>query len=101
LPHDLLCPDLVAKNKRNSLAIAGPNGGTMPFRREGQALNPTIRDTGVGKTSVALNESVDAEVARRVEQLVAKTAGTTREQAQAFIFKNDPVPYKKWAKEYA
>lgn len=50
----------------------------------------------VGKSDA---ESVDAEVARRIETLVAKTAGATPQQAAAFIFREDPGLYERWRTE--
>lgn len=68
--------------------------------RGGQAMSadPTFRDVGVGR-GVTKAESVDAEVARRVEQLVAKTSGATFEQALAFIGREDPALMARWQLE--
>lgn len=54
---------------------------------------------GIGKSGDG--ESVADEVARRVETLVAKTAGSTTQQAMQFVFRQDPELYAKWRQEYA
>jgi hypothetical protein len=62
--------------------------------RDGQptSSDPMTRTIGIAK-------SVDAEVARRVEQLMAKTSGATRQQAMQFVFQQDPALYEQWRRE--
>lgn len=71
--------------------------------RDGQAMSadPAFHDVGVGRVVVKSDTSVDAEVARRVESLMAKTAGATREQAVAFVFREHPDLAERWMCEYA
>ena len=59
------------------------------------AMYDRVQVHGISKCA----ESVDEEVARRVEELMAKTAGATREQATAFLFREDPVLYERWRRE--
>jgi hypothetical protein len=72
--------------------------------RDGQVLDrkPSAHNEGIGRvTAKSETESVDAEVARRVHELMTKTAGATREQAMDFVFRNDPELYARWQKQYA
>jgi hypothetical protein len=57
-----------------------------------------IREMSQGEVSKS-GESVDEEVARRVEQLMSKTAGATREQALAFVFREHPELAERWMRE--
>lgn len=63
--------------------------------RHGNVLRVIQGNEAVSKSG----ESIDAEVARRVEQLMAKTAGATRDQAMAFVFREDPALYERWKRE--
>lgn len=45
------------------------------------------------------SESVDAEVARRVDELVSKTEGATLVQALAFIGRERPELMERWMRE--
>jgi hypothetical protein len=66
---------------------------------DGQVLdrNPSKHNVGTGR--VTAKSDVDAEVTRRVNELVAKTAGATMEQALAFLAREQPELMARWQRE--
>jgi hypothetical protein len=71
--------------------------------RDGQVLNPdpSSLDNNMGIGRVTAKSDVDAEVAKRVHELMSKTAGSTREQAMDFVFRHDRALYEHWRNQYA
>lgn len=72
--------------------------------RDGQVLdrNPSAHNEGRGRVAVkAETASVEAEVERRLDGILAKESRLTRAQAMQFAFRQDPALYERWRAAYA